>query len=182
MFTATEKKLLLKTAWQSIERGLIENMALDPEPEEFPEPLRQILASFVTLKINGQLRGCIGTTGACSPLVISVADNAYAAAFRDPRFQPLNKNEFTRIKTSISVLGSPQPIEFKTDQELISQLRPGIDGLIIEKNEYRATFLPAVWESVSEPGDFLRHLKHKAGITQTCVPEKAWLYQAISIE
>ena len=182
MFNSDEKQLLLHTSHISIQAGLQRNRPYAPDLSEYPVRLREHLASFVTLKINGQLRGCIGTTSPVSPLITSIADNAYAAAFRDPRFPSLTKNEYKHINISISILGPSKEIQFTSEQDIIAQLRPGIDGLIIEREGHKATFLPAVWESLQNAEDFLFHLKHKAGISMSSPPTRAWSYQAFSIE
>lgn len=173
---------LLTTARESIDYGFKSNGSLQIQPESFPPPLRDIRATFVTIKIRSALRGCIGTTKAISPLILSVADNAYAAAFRDPRFKPLQQDEYEKIQISISILTPSEPIQFSSEVELINQLRPGIDGLIIEKDVCKATFLPAVWDSLPTPEDFLQQLKIKAGIPGDQAPVRAWRYQSESIE
>lgn len=182
MLSTEHYQKLLQIARQSISHGLEKNCAPNIIADNYHERLREILATFVTLKIDDQLRGCIGTTQAISPLILSVNDNAYSSAFRDPRFNPLTQDEFEKIHISISVLTPSTPVAFNCEYDLFAQLRPGIDGLIIEKNNRRATFLPSVWESLSRPEEFLLHLKLKAGINSDEPPEKAWIYQSISIE
>ena len=118
----------------------------------------------MTLKYAGSLRGCIGTLQAIRPLVADVNENAYAAAFRDPRFTPLSHRELSELHISISILSSPEPIRFFSEQDLIGQLRVGIDGLILEEEHHRGTFLPAVWETLPDPRAFLAQLKIKAGL------------------
>jgi AmmeMemoRadiSam system protein A len=126
--------------------------------------LLAIRSSFVTLKISNVLRGCIGTLEAVRPLVEDVSENAFAAAFRDPRFSPVTEAELHTLQIDISVLSSPQPMRFDSEADLIAQLRPGFDGLILEEGRRRGTFLPTVWESLPEPKEFLRQLKLKAGL------------------
>jgi AmmeMemoRadiSam system protein A len=155
---------LRKVAASSISHGLEHGSLLPVNPQEHAEPLRALRASFVTLQIGGVLRGCIGTLEAVRPLVSDVAYNAYAAAFRDPRFSPLRHDEFARLDIHISILSPAQPIEFQSEQDLLRQLRPGVDGLILEEGYHRGTFLPSVWESLPEAPEFLRHLKLKAGL------------------
>jgi AmmeMemoRadiSam system protein A len=101
---------------------------------------------------------------ACRPLVVDVAENAFAAAFEDPRFPPLSENELEDLDIHISVLSPPEAMTIKDEANLIAQLRPGVDGLIIEDGARRATFLPAVWEDLPDRMDFLSHLKRKAGM------------------
>lgn len=135
--------------------------------EDYSPSLRQERATFVTLNINNELRGCIGTLEAHEPLVIDVAHNARSAAFHDPRFGPLTQAELDRLQIHISILGIPEPMDFSSEQELIQQLRPGIDGLIINAAGRRGTFLPSVWESLKTPEEFFTHLKLKAGLPTT---------------
>ena len=132
--------------------------------DDYSPDLQQQRATFVTLNINDQLRGCIGTLEAHQPLVIDVAHNARAAAFHDPRFGPLSKPEFDRLQIHISILGIPEPMSFNSEQDLIQQLRPGVDGLILTAAGHRGTFLPSVWESLETPEEFFSHLKLKAGL------------------
>ena len=138
-----------------------------PELERLPDHisvLRVPRATFVTLHVDAQLHGCIGTLEARRPLVEDVAHNARAAAFEDPRFPALTAPEFERLQIHISVLGVPEPIQFDSEEGLLRQLRPHVDGLILEAGPHRGTFLPAVWDELPAPQDFLRHLKRKAGL------------------
>jgi len=114
--------------------------------------------------VETSLRGCIGTLEPQWALVLDVAKNARAAAFEDPRFPALTWPEFDRLEAHVSVLSMPEPMQFESEEDLLAQLRPGVDGLILEESFYRGTFLPAVWESLAEPQEFLRHLKQKAGL------------------
>jgi AmmeMemoRadiSam system protein A len=182
MLEKEHKQQLLEIARGSIRHGLEKNTGLKLSAEDYPETLRETLATFVTLKIDTQLRGCIGTTQAISPLVISVSENAWSSAFRDPRFNPLTYEEFESIHIGISILTPTTPVTFRTEKELLEQLRQDIDGLIIEKDGQRATFLPSVWEALQKPEDFLQQLKLKAGMRPEVCPEKAWRYETIAIE
>jgi uncharacterized protein len=137
-------------------------MAGQPEPDE--ATLTQPGATFVTLTQNGQLRGCIGSLEAWRPLDADVRSNAKAAAFRDPRFNPLTRDEFDRTRVEVSLLTPAVPLSFKDEADAIHQMRPGIDGMIFECHGRRGTFLPQVWESLPEPYQFFAHLKQKAGL------------------
>jgi len=159
-----ERELLHKVARASIEHGLRTGRPLAVDTARYPPPLREPGASFVTLNEHGQLRGCIGSLEAIRPLVEDVAHNAYAAAFSDPRFPPLRASELPDLDLHISVLSPATPMQFDSEQDLIRQLRPGVDGLVLEDGYHRGTFLPAVWESLPEPREFLQHLKLKAGL------------------
>lgn len=160
-----QKVDLKALALASIRHGLEAGEALgrDAFPSGCDWP-RDNGAAFVTLKKAGQLRGCIGSLSAHRPLAEDVSENAYAAAFRDPRFPPLRSEELDGLEISISVLTPPQRLSFASEQELLAQLRPGVDGLILTEGGRRGTFLPSVWESYPEPAVFLRHLKMKAGL------------------
>ncbi|MEO8158406.1 MAG: AmmeMemoRadiSam system protein B [Betaproteobacteria bacterium] len=126
--------------------------------------LQQPGATFVTLKRAGQLRGCIGSLNAHRSLIDDVEANARAAAFRDPRFSLLRFEELSAIRIEVSLLCPPQPLAFRDEADAFSQLRPGIDGIVLEYVGHRGTFLPQVWETLPEPSSFLAALKRKAGL------------------
>lgn len=136
-----------------------------PPPALSADPaLRQPGATFVTLTEGGALRGCIGSLEAHRPLAEDVCENARAAAFGDPRFAPLTADELPRIRVEVSLLTPPTPIACSDEENLLAQLVPGKDGLILSFGPRRATFLPQVWEQLPEPRRFLAHLKQKAGL------------------
>lgn len=126
--------------------------------------LEQPGATFVTLTQQGQLRGCIGSLEAHRPLAQDVRENAIAAAFHDPRFQPLAVEEVEFTSVEVSLLTQAQPMSFRDEDELLGQLRPAVDGIIFQYGRHRSTFLPQVWESLPEPRQFMRQLKRKAGL------------------
>ena len=160
----TQRATLLRLARDSIAHGLHHGRPLPVDASAYPEDLRVPRATFVTLEMDGELRGCIGTLDAHQSLVKDVADNAFNAAFRDPRFPPLRAEEFDRLAIHISVLSPATPISFRDEADLIAQLRPGVDGVILHAPNHRGTFLPSVWESLPNAEDFLRYLKRKAGL------------------
>ena len=164
--TKGEQETCLQVARDSIQHGLKHGSALDVEAKDYPENLRRHLASFVTLHLQGQLRGCSGALEASQPLINDIAEHAYAAAFKDPRFPALTMTEFNNITLDISVLGKPEPIVFKNEQDLLNKIRPGVDGLILEHGYNRGTFLPSVWEQLPNVNDFFQHLKIKAGLSE----------------
>lgn len=132
-----------------------------------PEPLQVPRATFVTLTKDGKLRGCIGSLSPQRPLVLDVAYNAYSAAFRDPRFQPLDPKEAKNLGVSIALLSAPEALPVASEAELLSKLEPGKTGLIISDagpGGGRAVFLPQVWDDIPEPRTFLTRLKMKAGM------------------
>lgn len=161
-----DRKTLLSVARLAIEYGLSSGgqQQLPIDLQQYNETLNQPRATFVTLEINKELRGCIGTLEARQSLVKDVARNAHAAAFSDPRFSPLTASEYENVEIHISILSPAQPMEFTSEEDLLRQLQPGIDGLILEDGFYRGTFLPSVWESLPEPEQFFTHLKRKAGL------------------
>lgn len=120
--------------------------------------------TFVTLKYAERLRGCIGSLSASAPIVSGVRENALNAAFRDPRFSPLKKDELADVRIEVSVLSEPVPLDYANAADLVTMLRPGIDGVIIKKGYASATFLPQVWEQLPQPESFLSHLCMKAGL------------------
>jgi AmmeMemoRadiSam system protein A len=126
--------------------------------------LGQPAATFVTLKLADELRGCIGTLKPLRPLGVDVRENAIAAAFRDPRFPPVAVVEFEAISVEVSLLSADERLEVRDEEDLLARLRPDIDGLVLEYGHHRSTFLPQVWESLPDPRDFLTALKRKAGL------------------
>ncbi len=126
--------------------------------------LRAPGATFVTLTRDGQLRGCIGTLAAHRPLVDDVTANAVAAAFSDPRFKPLTRDEFTAVRIEVSLLSPAEPLACDDEAGALAQLRPNIDGLIFQYGHHRSTFLPQVWEQLPDRAEFLAQLKYKAGL------------------
>ena len=130
--------------------------------ESFSRPLRAIRGCFVTLTLNGKLRGCIGSPQAHQPLIIDVAKNAYKAAFDDHRFAPLTMEEVDKTEVSVSILSALRPMNFVDEADLLRQLKPHVEGLVIKDGKHNALFLPHVWESIPEPDKFLRQLKMKA--------------------
>lgn len=159
-----ERQVMLQLARDAIAHELHQYVALSVDPLAYPEPLRRVRATFVTLQIAGRLRGCIGTLEAHRPLVVDVARNAGAAAFADPRFPRLGRSELDQIDIHISVLSPARPMQFTSEADLLGQLRPGVDGLILSDGRHRGTFLPAVWEQLSGAEQFLHQLKQKAGL------------------
>jgi hypothetical protein len=121
-------------------------------------------ATFVTLKVEGELRGCVGTLQPRRRLGEDVRANAQAAAFDDPRFPPLAPVEYDALEVEVSVLSASTPIVVASERELHAQLRPGLDGVTLQWGVHRATFLPQVWEHLPDPREFLAHLKRKAGL------------------
>jgi AmmeMemoRadiSam system protein A len=164
MLSSEDRQALLDVAAASVRQGLETGRPLRVDVSQYSSALQAPGASFVTLTIGGQLRGCIGMLEPIRPLVEDVAENAFAAAFRDPRFPPLSPAEYKQLEYHISIIHRPEPVQFSSEADLVRQLRPGVDGLILEDNGHKGTFLPSVWKSLPDPADFLRHLKMKAGL------------------
>jgi MEMO1 family protein len=149
----------------AIARGAIEKQLFDRAPSSFDAAwLRQAGATFVTLMKDDALRGCIGSLQPARTLALDVAENALGAAFRDPRFPALGAAEWPQCRVEVSLLSSPKPLRFADEEDLLRQIRPGEDGLILEADGRRATFLPQVWENLPQPRAFLGELMRKAGL------------------
>ncbi len=153
----------------SIARAAIEGET-GPSPRTWAEEwLRAHGASFVTLRLEGELRGCIGSVQAHRPLGDDVAHSARAAAYRDPRFPPVTREEIPRLAVEVSVLSAREPLDACSEDEAIARMRPGIDGIYFEFHDLSATFLPQVWEGLPDPLAFLGELRRKAGL-----PPRFW--------
>lgn len=157
---ASPGKTLLPLARASISAALGRSL----EVAEDAVWLQELGACFVTLTQQGQLRGCIGTLEARRSLLADVKANAVSAAFRDPRFSPLTVAELTHTQIEVSLLSPMQAMRFDNEAHALAQLQPGIDGVVLEFERYRSTFLPQVWEQLPTASEFIAHLKHKAGL------------------
>lgn len=135
-----------------------------PPPEWIVGRLAQSQASFVTLRAAGELRGCIGSLTPRRALGVDVAENARAAALSDRRFAPIGAHELTHLEIELSLLTQPTPLAVESRRALLAALTPGVDGLVVEENGRRATFLPAVWAQLPYPEAFVSHLESKAGL------------------
>ncbi|HVT58787.1 MAG TPA: AmmeMemoRadiSam system protein A [Thermoanaerobaculia bacterium] len=138
-------------------------------------------ATFVTLTVAGQLRGCIGSLSPCRTLAADVRANARAAALADPRFAPLTAAELPAARVEVSLLSPPEPLPAVCEEEALAALRPGLDGVVLECGEAHGTFLPQVWEHFAEPREFLAQLKHKAGLPRDYwSPDlRLWRYRVV---
>lgn len=161
-----QRQQLRDIAYESIKSGLSNKKPIAIDLNKFDTALQTKRATFITLLKNDELRGCIGVLEPIRALADDVAQNAYAAAFSDHRFPPLTDNELEQLEIQISILGTPEEIFFKSEEDLIRQLKPNIDGLIMESGNHRGTFLPSVWESLPQAQDFLNHLKIKSGLAK----------------
>jgi len=165
-----EKRLLLDVAREAITRAVSGEQEKEVDLGAFPPLLREHGASFVTLTgPDGELRGCIGTVEAHVALAIDVQRNAVGSALRDPRFYPVRPKELPGLKIELSILTKPQPLVYDGPEDLLAKIRPGIDGIIVQKEWHRATLLPSVWAKIPDPVRFLSTLCLKAGL-----PEDEW--------
>jgi AmmeMemoRadiSam system protein A len=164
--TDGEKQTLLRLAREALENGVRGKKLPVLDKTSLTPQLMENGASFVTLTINRELRGCIGALEAYQPLVDDVREHAIAAALQDPRFPPVSESELSKIHIEVSYLTAPQPLEYNGSADLLAKLRPHVDGVILKDGYRRATFLPQVWEQIPDPEDFLSHLCAKMGASK----------------
>lgn len=162
----TQQNALLAIAQTSIRHGLQYQKVLAVNHKDLDSRLKQQQASFVTLSLNQRLRGCIGTLTAYEPLANNVSRNAYNAAFNDHRFDAVDILEVNDLAIHISLLGESTLMCFSNQNDLLTQLQPGIDGLILREGDQCSTFLPSVWEQLEDPEQFIQQLKLKAGLSK----------------
>lgn len=163
--SADKGKILISIARAAISETFAETDKSIEDIAQGKPWLQEKAACFVTLMQNQQLRGCIGTLEAHRSLLEDVIHNANAAAFHDSRFSPLRSEELEITEIEISLLSAMQPLSFSSEQEALAQLRPGIDGVLFEFEQYRSTFLPQVWQQLPSSREFIEHLKIKAGLS-----------------
>jgi len=157
--------VIRELAWASVEFGLAHGVPMSCSELDYPERLRVPGASFVTLRSNhGALLGCIGTLRPHRPLVRDIVHNAFHAAFNDPRFAPLTAAHLPGLELHVAILSALTLLDVGCEGDLLAQLRPGIDGVVIEDRETSATFLPVMWERLPEPREFLDALRDKANL------------------
>ncbi len=161
--TMEDRIFLLELARESITRAVANKPLPDLNLVQLSTDLQRAGASFVTLTINGRLRGCIGALEAYQPLAEDVREHAVAAALEDYRFPPVEPGEVANLRIEISRLTPARPLDYENAEDLLAKLRPGEDGVILRDGVRRATFLPQVWEQVPEKEEFLSHLCMKMG-------------------
>lgn len=159
-----DRRTLLDAAIASIRYGIQHGREPSVTLRNVARPVLAMRGAFVTLTLDGRLRGCIGTVQPHRPLVNDVVSNAFKAAFADARFKPLTAAELDRLDVEISILSHQRPISFDSEKALLAALRPDRDGLVITDGDKRALFLPTVWQTLPHAADFLLHLKRKAGM------------------
>lgn len=163
MLENSERSELLEFAYSSIASGFGRRYPEAPPERAWPAELLEPRATFTTLRLAGELRGCCGTIEPKRPLAHDVWHNAWVSANADPRFWPVSPIELDSLEISISVLTPLESIAVKSESELVASLEPGVDGLLLRSGAARAVFLPTVWESLPDPHEFVVHLKGKAG-------------------
>ena len=169
--------MLFQECWAVIRDGAAGIRRHEPDPNDFPEALRSVQSSFVTLTRDGELRGCCGRLEASRPLVVDVAANAWTTAFSDPRFPPVESQEIPDLNMELSVLSPLTAVEgIHSREQLLAAIRPGVHGLVISQGARRATFLPKVWESLPDPGQFVDHLLLKGGFNQWPTAAEVYTY------
>ena len=174
--TLDEKSTLLRLA-----REAVENAVRGQEPPtldlgNLPTSLRADAASFITLTIHGNLRGCIGALEPYQPLAQDVREHAIAAALEDPRFPPVRPEELDKIEIEVSRLTFPKKLEYTDTTDLLARLRPNVDGVILHDGYRRATFLPQVWDKIPDKAEFLDNLCYKMG-----VPGDTWRHKHLEV-
>ncbi len=166
MYTAIQQQQMLSRARESISHGLHYGSRRTVDHDGVDHHLLNHAASFVTLTIDDQLRGCIGSLTATEPLIDNIEYNAYSASFEDPRFNSLTQTEIQKLKIHIAILGQTEPLKFHSENNLLQQLRPGVDGIVLSDGNRKATFLPSVWGHLEQPKEFVEQLKVKAGLSK----------------
>ncbi len=177
-YTKKQGEILIRLARQSIAGRIgIQMRNVDTLKEDLKDiRFQEERGTFVTLTKDGQLRGCIGTLTPTENVLEGIMRNAINVAFHDHRFPALSAEEFDEIYIEVSILTAPQPLEYKDGPDLLTKLRPNIDGVIIKRGGARATFLPQVWSQLPEVEEFLNHLCMKAGL-----PGDAWLITELDV-
>jgi AmmeMemoRadiSam system protein A len=174
--TLAERDSLLRLARATLERGLRRQKLPPLDLQAMPPHLKAPGASFITLTIRGELRGCIGALEAYQPLAQDVREHALAAALDDPRFPPVTPEELDQIQIEISRLTEPQDLQYQDSADLLHRLRPGVDGVILRDGMRRATFLPQVWEKIPDKAEFLDNLCAKMG-----APADTWRHKHLEV-
>jgi len=171
-----ERQILLQLARKWIETAVQGKQVPKIVLEKYPLALREEGAAFVTLTRSGKLRGCIGAIEAYQPLVQDVCEHAVAAATEDYRFEPVRAEELANLKIEISRLTRPEKLQFQDAEDLLAQLRPGIDGVVVREGFRRATFLPQVWDKIPDKQQFLENLCLKMG-----APANYWITHHLEV-
>ncbi len=167
--THQEQSLLLELSKQSIDYGVVYGKPMELDSSIYSKRLRREQATFVTIELNNSLRGCIGQLRPIQPLVNDIVANSFSAAFKDPRFSAVTKNEAKNLNITLSLLNEPKELDFEGKENLFQRINIGSDGVIINDLGKTGVFLPVVWEMFPDPEEFFKKLKEKAGI-----PSNKW--------
>ena len=180
VLTGDDVELLLDIADGAVVDGLLGTPPSAPPAALLPPALRAHVGVFVTLSVDGELNGCIGSIEGVEPLAHGAARHAWSAAFADPRLPPLTRRDYERLTLEVSILSPLAAMPAGTRDDVLNDLQPGIDGLVIVAGRHHAVFLPAVWDELPEPRQFLDQLQAKAGLDRTCWPSgmHAWRFSA----
>ncbi len=173
-YDAAERESLLELARSAMSHGVRTGRSLEVDPEDHPERLRELRGCFVTLRKHGALRGCTGSLAAERPLVVEIARSAHRTALSDPRFEPVRAEEVPELELHLSVLTPLEPLPADSEAALLAALEPGRDGLVLHEGSAAATFLPAVWEQLPSPSEFLQELRKKAGLPRDHWSSRIW--------
>jgi len=180
-----DKHIVIEIARDAILEELTGTQRIDREALLARYPwLGEAGAVFVTLNEHRQLRGCIGSIIAHQPLIDDLIANARSAAFGDPRFAPLRSEEWDAIEIEVSLLTPPVEVSYADTDDLRRIIRPGVDGVILNRNGHQATYLPSVWDQLPDFDPFFSTLCQKAGLPGNCLAShpQIWRYQAEKID
>jgi AmmeMemoRadiSam system protein A len=169
------RDVLLDLAFKAIQEGFGEDVEYRYDEAQY-DYLHKNGASFVTLNLDGRLRGCIGSLMATTHLLDDIRKNSKAAAFGDPRFAPLTQSEFERVEIEVSLLSEPKLLDYSDVNDLKKKISKGIDGVVLRLGSYQATFLPQVWEQLPTFELFFSHLCQKAGMSEDCLLHHPQIY------
>ena len=172
-------KSVIELCRKAISAGLHKSSFI---PQNYPGVLEESGACFVTLTAGGRLRGCIGSVIAHRPLIVDLIKNAYSAAFSDPRFNPLSPDEFYGVDVEVSLLSYPEKLQFNSEEELMAQIVPRRDGIIIRDGNHQGVFLPCVWEQLPDKTEFMQALKQKAGLDKSYFSETFTVFRFSAVE
>ena len=173
---------LLQVVARALQKAVTEHKNYSPSRQDYSDEIFNKGASFVTLKKNNELRGCVGTVIPHEAIAQDVSENTFRAAMEDDRFQPLSQEELPFLSFSISLLTGFEPINYKDSDDLLSQIKAGVDGIIIRDGDRQGLFLPSVWQELSNKEEFMKHLKIKAGINPSYWSENLKVYRFRTVE
>ena len=181
-YAAVYKKDLLRIARTALEEAVLHGRVFEPSRDDYPDPLFDKGASFVTLEKNGELRGCIGSLLPRRATALDVAENAYNAALHDGRFAPVAAGELGEIGIAVSLLTGFEPVAYENEEDLLAKVNAGVDGLVIRDGSRQGLFLPSVWKQLPDKRDFLNNLKLKAGMSPSYWSNAIKVYRFRTVE